>query len=81
MYGNPHGKHSNIPDGASCFIYIDRPVLYGEILDMCSDLGTPRKDTLTIRIIPCKDAAYSDDRDNCENVSELLLSSEYRKIN
>lgn len=82
VYGNPNGKYSEISDGGSLFLFTDQGILYGELLDICSYLGCPKDDTLSIRIIPSEDSNYFDEKLMCQNVSSLLKEkgSRYRRI-
>lgn len=70
LYGNPDGKYdTESSEGSSHFVYIDQPITYGRLLDVFSDLGSVKDDTLTIRIIGEDE---TQERGFCNPLSTLL---------
>jgi hypothetical protein len=52
VYGNSDGKYDEeSSEGASYFVYIDKELTYGQFLDIFSDMGSVKDDTLTIRVM------------------------------
>lgn len=64
VYGDENGEHSS--NGYSIFRYINKDITLGEFLNM--DLfaeGSLRDLTMTIYVVPDKDALFADERSLC----------------
>lgn len=72
VYINPDGKDSDISEGTSYFVYIDRDTTYNEFIKKFSEAGgSIKEDTMKINIIPVDDVSYRVERNEASNFSSI----------